>query len=231
MADLVDADDEGDIDAELDEDEVQILKKAKILSDKAGPRVKKRKHVLFAENVDEGMFCPYSWLFAYSLGNEVSRLTKRGKGKEVYPASPTSPNSPTEIDLGWIAVESKQRSKRKKTSDQAHNDVGTALSEELRQSHLDKRKRLLKELSARLDRDRQLRYTQREFEMQRQLMGKGGRKKILGVEKVEGNDDDDDENEDEIDARRGRRRKPSSHQVDEATYKPRVYKWRLERKR
>jgi len=152
------------------------------------------------------------------------------RGKEEPAAAPTSSNSPTEIDLGWISVESKQKSKGKKTSDQADSDVGTALSEELQQSHLHKREHLLKELSARLDRDRQLRYTQREFEMQRQLMGKGGRKKILGVEKVEGNDDDV-ENEDEIDARRGRRRKPLSHQVDEATYKPRVYKWRLERKR
>jgi U3 small nucleolar RNA-associated protein 11 len=59
-------------------------------------------------------------------------------------------------------------------------------------------------------------------------MGKGGRKKVLDVERVEG---DDEENEDEIDARRGRRRKPSSRQVDEETYRPRVYKWRLERKR
>jgi len=129
-----------------------------------------------------------------------------------------------------MTVESK-KSKRKTTNDLADSDVST-LSEECRQSHLDKRKRLLKELSARLDRDRQLRYAQREFEMQRQLMGKGGRTKILGVEKVEENDvDDDDENEDEIDARRGRGRKPSLRQVDEATYKPRVYKWRLERKR
>jgi len=158
-------------------------------------------------------FARISGYLPYQLGNEVSRLTKKSKEKEVYPtAAPTSSSPSTEIDLGWITIESK-KSKRKTTGD------------------LDKRKRLLKELSARLDRDRQLRYTQREFEMQRQLMGKGGRKKILGVEKVEGNDVDDDENEDEIDARRGRGRKPSSRQVDEATYKPRVYKWRLERKR
>ena len=140
-----------------------------------------------------------------------------------------SSTSPTEVDLGWITVESK-KSKRKTTNGQADSGAGTTSSGGSRQSHLDKRKGLLKELSTRLDRDRQLRYTQREFEMQRQLMGKGGRKKILGVEKVEGNNDED-ENEDEIDARRGRRRKPSSLQVDEATYRPRVYKWRLERKR
>ena len=159
----------------------------------------------------------------------MTRLTKKGKDKEGYVvAVPTSSNSMAEIDLGWKTVEPKTKSKRKATKDQADNSVGTDISEESKQGHLDKRKRLLKELSARLDRDRQLRHSQREFEMQRQLMGKGGRKKVLEVERVEG---DDEENEDEIDARRGRRRKPSSRQVDEETYRPRVYKWRLERKR
>ena len=57
MADLLQADEE-DTDAGLDEDEVQILKKAKILSDKAEPRGKRRKHLLFAENVVEGTFLP-----------------------------------------------------------------------------------------------------------------------------------------------------------------------------
>lgn len=61
MADLVQAEKEEDNDAQLDEHEVQILKKAKILSDKAGSFGKKRKHLLFAENVDEGIFCLYSW--------------------------------------------------------------------------------------------------------------------------------------------------------------------------
>ena len=49
---------------------------------------------------------------------------------------------------------------------------------------------------------------------------------MSGVEKVEDNKDD----EDEIDSRNGRRNgkmKP----LDEKLYKPRVYKWRLERKR
>jgi len=92
------------------------------------------------------------------------------------------------------------------------------------------RKRLLKELSARLFRDRQLRYAERELEMQRLMMGKGSRQKIKGVEKVEGDDDRSEEDEDEIDARRGKRR-VTKRKVDEATYKPRVYKWRSERKR
>ncbi|PFH54861.1 hypothetical protein AMATHDRAFT_134110 [Amanita thiersii Skay4041] len=90
--------------------------------------------------------------------------------------------------------------------------------------------RLLKELSARLLRDRQLRYTQREFEMQRLMMGKGARKKLRGVEKVDDDDDGDDEtDEDEADARWGKQRRHKG--VNENTYRPRVYKWKLERKR
>lgn len=82
------------------------------------------------------------------------------------------------------------------------------------------RTRLLKELSARLVRDKQLRYAERELQMQRLLMAKGASRKLSGVEKVE-DDMDDDEDEDSS--------RPKK--VDEKTWKPRVYKWRVERKR
>jgi U3 small nucleolar RNA-associated protein 11 len=82
------------------------------------------------------------------------------------------------------------------------------------------RTRLLKELSARLHRDRMLRYAERELEMQRLMMGKGGCKKVKGVEKVEGSDDDDDDGE-----------QPRRRGVEEKLYRPRVYRWRAERKR
>lgn len=95
------------------------------------------------------------------------------------------------------------------------------------------RKRLLKELSARLHRDRMLRYAERELEMQRLLMGKGRSMKLKGVERVDVKNDDS-EDEDALDARRGRgstsRRGEVKH-VDEKLYRPRVYKWRAERKR
>lgn len=133
------------------------------------------------------------------------------------------------MDLGWKSTEPKRKSKRK--SSDANLDIPDSTSSKTNDHDVEKRRKLLKELAARLDRDRQLRYTEREFEMQRQLMGKGGRKKIAGVEKVEGDDDDEEEDEDEIDARRGKRRPSSTRQVDETTYRPRVYKWRLERKR
>ena len=89
--------------------------------------------------------------------------------------------------------------------------------------------RLLKELSARLHRDRMLRYTERELEVQRLLMGKGGSKKLKGVERVDGTDGGS-EDEDAEDAGRGRRPRTSKG-VDDKAYKPRVYKWRAERKR
>ena len=82
---------------------------------------------------------------------------------------------------------------------------------------------MLKELSARLFRDRQLRYAERELEMQKYIMGKGATRKLRGVEKVEDNADGEDEDEDMAE------RRPKK--VDEKTWKPRVYKWRVERKK
>ena len=82
------------------------------------------------------------------------------------------------------------------------------------------RSRLLKELSARLIRDRQLRYAERELEMQKLLMGKGASRKLSGVEKVD--EDGVDDNEEDT---------PRPKKVDEKTWKPREYKWRVERKR
>lgn len=66
--------------------------------------------------------------------------------------------------------------------------------------------------------------------MQRALMGKGGRQKLAGVEKVEG-DEEEDEDEDARDDRRASKGRGGRKVVDEATWKPRIYKWRLERKR
>jgi U3 small nucleolar RNA-associated protein 11 len=69
--------------------------------------------------------------------------------------------------------------------------------------------------------------------MQRLLMAKGGRRKLSGVQLVEGETRADEEDEDEIDSRKGRQQaKPSTpNSIEEKAYKPRVYKWRLERKR
>ena len=59
--------------------------------------------------------------------------------------------------------------------------------------------------------------------MQKYIMGKGATRKLRGVEKVEDNADGEDEDEDMAE------RRPKK--VDEKTWKPRVYKWRVERKK
>ena len=68
--------------------------------------------------------------------------------------------------------------------------------------------------------------------MQRLLMGKGRSRKVRGVERVEGKDEVS-EDEDAVDARggRGSGSKRGGKGVDEKEYRPRVYKWRAERKR
>lgn len=60
--------------------------------------------------------------------------------------------------------------------------------------------------------------------MQKLLMSKGGSRKLKGVEKVGEGEEDDEEMDESEDERRPRK-------VDEKTWKPRVYKWKLERKR
>jgi len=188
----------------LDHDELQTLKDARILQQVF--RDRKRKHFLFATSIDE-----------------ASLLSQKGKGKAAVDESIVT-TSPTEVDLGW------RPTNQRRLKNIAVPASQTDAPEDTETGSLDRRKRLVKELSARLGRDRQLRYAEREFEMQRKLMGKGARKKIKGIEKVEAQGDEDEMDEDEIDARKGKQRH-LTRKVDEATYKPRVYKWRLERKR
>ena len=206
----------------LDQDDLQTLKDASILQQAI--RDRKRKHVLFAASTEEGklacqtyhsLSCIDFWL--------ASRLSQKGKEKAAVDESIVTASS-TEVDLGW-----------RSTNQRKSKNVGVPASqtdtpEDTETGSLDRRKRLVKELSARLGRDRQLRYAEREFEMQRKLMGKGARKKIKGIEKVGTQADEDEMDEDELDARKGKQRHLAPR-VDEATYKPRVYKWRLERKR
>lgn len=59
--------------------------------------------------------------------------------------------------------------------------------------------------------------------MQKYIMGKGATRKLRGAEKVEDNGDDEDADDDMVE------RRPKK--VDEKTWKPRVYKWRVERKK
>lgn len=93
------------------------------------------------------------------------------------------------------------------------------------------RSTLLTELAARLSRDRMLRYASRELEMQKQLMSKGASRKIAGVEKIN-SEEDKEVDEDELDANwKSGSKKNVVKEVGEEGYRPRVYKWRAERKK
>ncbi|KAF8913072.1 small-subunit processome [Gymnopilus junonius] len=203
MADLLKSDLQSLGDEGLDENELKVLQDAKIFKSDVAGLGKKRNHFVFAESSEE-----------------ASRLAKRENIEQTADGAVASPSERSlEVDLGWKSTENKKTSRRKSSSSHIKliNEEAEP-PEDSKNFGTEKRRRLLKELSARLERDRQLRYAEREFEMQRQMMGKGGRKKIQGVEKVEGEEDED---EDEL-----------MHVTEKGDQlKPRVYKWRLERKR
>ncbi|KAJ4485900.1 u3 small nucleolar RNA-associated protein 11 [Lentinula aciculospora] len=199
----------------LDTEEVEILRDAGIISGLS--RKYSNRHVVF---VDDDQAARNYVRPSYSSNSDNLDVNNK-----------TQP-----VDLGWIELDEKRRSKRRKSAPN-HGDMDNVNSaddfvdfdEEMRASALPHRQRLLKELSARLVRDKQMRYAERELEMQRLMMGKGARKKVSAPEKVD-DDNDSEEDEDALDARGGRPRRTSSDKSNE-TYKPRVYKWRVERKR
>ncbi|TFY72805.1 hypothetical protein EVG20_g227 [Dentipellis fragilis] len=222
MADLlrpgsVAVDEEDEEDA-LDEDDLEILQEAGITVKPSDKRRKRNpKHIVFAENDTE------------ALQLAASRRTKTKTDDDAMVVEDTS------VDLGWkSADEHPNLKKRKSTSTSRDEDEASTedllVAEERRELSTMNRSRLLKELSARLHRDKMLRYAEREMEMQKLLMGKGASTKLQGVERIGGKDSDDEDEDDSFGGRRGRRAsKPQP--VDEKAYKPRVYKWRAERKR
>ncbi|KAG6866054.1 hypothetical protein C0991_009151 [Blastosporella zonata] len=189
---------------DLDEEELQTLMDAGIISAQSGRSGRRKgKHIVFVDNAAE----------AHNYRPIQSSLKPEQLDVDM--------DDTEEVDLGWKSTATKKSKKSKHES----SNLDETLDET---SPSDNRRRLLKELSARLVRDLQLRYAEREFEMQRLMMGKGGRKKIAAAEKVE-DDSDSEEDEDEVDARKGKQKK--APKTNDETYKPRVYKWRLERKR
>ncbi|OJA16224.1 hypothetical protein AZE42_00011 [Rhizopogon vesiculosus] len=200
---------EGDGEDALDDADLETLREAGVIP----PATKRRplaRHIIFAENDAEGKS---KQLSQQQSSNHVQPMT------EVYP-------EPAEVDLGWKTEEGaiSRRRRKSKSSGGASMDADED-AEETKQLNVQNRKRLLKELAARLKRDTQLRYTQRELEMQRLLAGKGQRRKLHGVEEVGAEDNDDDDEADDESASKARSK------AEEKIYKPRVYKWRIERKR
>ncbi|KAF9269994.1 small-subunit processome [Marasmius fiardii PR-910] len=196
----------------FDDEAKEVLQRAGILSKNKGKQRQKR-HIVFVEDPASVQYSKYL--------HEKSTPTE-GLVNDSDRAEPT--------DLGWTLPNSR-KGKGKASPAAIGADFGN--DEDLMnyegEASAEHQARLIKELSARLNRDKQLRHAQREFELQRLMMGKGARRKIQGAEPVDGRDDDE-EDEDALDARGGRSKKTVTR-VDESTYKPRVYKWRLERKR
>ncbi|KAL0578490.1 hypothetical protein V5O48_003483 [Marasmius crinis-equi] len=209
----------------LPDEDLDVLKEAGLIP-KAKGKQRQKRNIVFVEDGEK-----------YTPSAESSKKTTGAKTSEV------TQNSDATTDLGWIAPSGgKRKRKAREVTSDGHEDGFGAEEDVEEEGFLDELEdlsstpsthphaRLIKELSARLQRDTQLRYAQREFELQRLMMGKGARKKIRAAEPADGADDDEDD-EDALDARGGRSSKKSGKRVDESTYKPRVYKWRLERKR
>ncbi|KAI0698395.1 small-subunit processome [Cerioporus squamosus] len=243
---------------ELDDHELEVLREAGVLPPApAGKRArrkahsKKGKHIIFAEDSEEGTFTlvhasprampgpstarehENPWLLTYTVSGSRTVRQHVGAASHTASTSDRDPDHDTPMDvthdvsgdLGWRAPEEpkhKRRKSRRSAAEEEHveDDAGEDTASGPGESAKEHRMRLLKELSARLVRDRQLRYAERELQMQRLLMGKGASRKLSGLEKVE-DGMDDEETEDTA--------RPKK--VDEKTWKPRVYKWRVERKR
>ncbi|KAK0466434.1 u3 small nucleolar RNA-associated protein 11 [Desarmillaria tabescens] len=208
LSDMVDSVTDEDYE-ELGDGQIKLLEEAGVIpKTKKGRR--KSKHTIFVENEDE-----------------VRKYKPESSPVVIHEETTQEEEEP--IDLGWKQPSEKKRSKKSKKF--SENDVEMENKEDERGHNHEatsrNRQRLFRDLAARLARDKQLRYAEREFEMQRLMMGKGARKKLKGVERVDGSRDDSDEDQDELDARKG---KPIAHIVSK-TYTPRVYKWRRERKK
>jgi U3 small nucleolar RNA-associated protein 11 len=170
--------------------------------------------------------CPYS---DYHMENFV---VQEQMAEEDVPIEVTEAKKhDDQLDLGWKPVVQKKQ-KRPPLAPDGDLDIDRLGSEDAVREALEHRQHLLKELAARLERDKYLGYAQRELEMQRLMMGKGRRQKISAPERIRDADDKYDvDDEDAIDARGGRRRNVVQKAPGMDTFKPRVYKWKVERKR
>ncbi|KAH7885987.1 u3 small nucleolar RNA-associated protein 11 [Phlebopus sp. FC_14] len=217
LANLISPSDEDlqDDEEQLAETELQTLRDAGIIpTAKRKQRHTTPRHIVFAEDEVDGSFCP---LCTKTASHRKRQDTKLDKAADPGPST-------AQVDLGWKLPKdaNSQRRRKRKSVAGSQNEDGTSNETQRFASIQKQRTRLLKELASRLARDTQLLYTLRELEMQRLLVGKGGRKKLQGVEEIGVEDEHSDE---DIDKWRSRR-KP-----DQKTYRPRIYRWRIERKR
>ncbi|KAF8445738.1 small-subunit processome [Boletus edulis BED1] len=199
LADLVSGNAAEDSEDDLADAELETLRAAGVIARNRKQTRAPSKHIVFAGDAAEAQ--------RYLEQNTVD--------KDANSAAPIGPGG---SDLGWKTHDSVQLGRRRKKRSTAGDDP----EEERDVVEVKSRKRLLKELAERLVRDTQLSYALRELEMQRLLVGKGGKKKVRGAELVKEDDRDSPEEEDYS---------PQKQKSDPSVYKPRVYKWRVERKR
>ncbi|KAL7285407.1 hypothetical protein ACG7TL_000503 [Trametes sanguinea] len=213
LADLLkpgslDAEDDAE---ELDEQELEVLREAGVIppeSKKARRKShsKKGKHVLFAESEEE----------ASKSQDEDDRMDV---------------SQEQSVDLGWKAPEQSKRKRRKSkaSAEEEETEMDVASIETAEQAKVGAFSGCKAELASDAGLalgaphkaiEGTLGPPERELEMQKALMGKGASRKLRGVERVDAEEDEDDDDDD---------RPPKK--VDEKTWKPRVYKWRVERKR
>ncbi|KAF8338029.1 small-subunit processome [Cantharellus anzutake] len=123
----------------------------------------------------------------------------------------------SEEDFGWVKEGGLKRKKRRKnnTGDLGNGEVSEEQLESQRREGKLYRDKLLHELKERLTRERALRYALQELHTQRLLMGKGERQLVSGSEKED----------DEID-----KIGLGIEVEDRNEWKPKIYKWKFERK-
>ncbi|EJU00033.1 small-subunit processome [Dacryopinax primogenitus] len=162
--------------------------------------VKRTGHVVFAETEEEGM-------------PVMSTAGKDEDGDEEFHIDTT----PMDLDaLGWLPPSSKGKRRSTAPSQAASDPDLNELSTEA--ERIQHRSHLLAELAARQLRDHQLRFALSELELQKVLMGPGGKKKLREAEEVKFDDDVEKGDED------GEERKK-----EERTWRPRVFKWKFVR--
>ncbi|KAF9514685.1 hypothetical protein BS47DRAFT_1452145 [Hydnum rufescens UP504] len=200
-------------DGDLEEDDLQILRSAGILPlTKSAPK-KSKKRSRTPPPTTSGTHIVFP--------------------RKYRPRTPSAPKPP--VDLGWIPEEERTTKKTKRKALHT-NTQETELETQLRMQGEEAkahRALLLKELSARLERDQSLRYAQLEVKSQRLRMSSGARKLIPAEKKGKQDPEDLDnpggftfntkaEDSDSDDGDRG----PGG----ERKWKPKVYKWKFERK-
>ncbi|KZV94152.1 small-subunit processome, partial [Exidia glandulosa HHB12029] len=209
-------------DEDLSSQEKRALQEAGLLPGASGSKKRKRagpKHLVFVESEEQ----------ARSLATPAAPSAPVAQAEQADEAMDAAD------DLGW-AIETKKKRKRDvvPTSSSTSQSAGGEDDDEDTSKPKRHRSQVIKELAARLTRDRSLKFAERELEMQKLLMGKGAAKKLRGLEKDgAGKRDEDDEDDFDVPGKRSRKGKKQVKMTpeEEAAWKPRVYKWKFDRKR